>query len=392
VTLIAAPLIARLLTGKPGLSGDIRALSIVVGLTIASGGPAAYLHGTRQVVRYAAAAPLASIVATVFSVIALVIGVNLVWSVLVIAQLISTGTILVIGRRAFAVARAPRARVSRHESRKIVTLGLVFVTGSLALTASALGLRVLITRRLGLAATGVFQAGFGATATASAFLLQALTVDYYPRLAQTGRDDTRTNEVVNHQLEFSLNMVAPIALAAVLFAPVGIELLYSHKFLPGVHLAQIFALGEFMRVIAWCIGFVLVVREAKRAFLLTQFINAVTPIIISFALLPVFGLTACAIADVSTQALMLICVTVLAFRCTGFHMSRNAVRRMAMLWAACLAAIVAGDWSHGWAVQAALLGTVSVFSIRQFAGEFDSTPRLLVLRALRKLSITRRSR
>lgn len=389
VTVVAAPLIARVLTGKASLAPDVQILAIVVGLSIASGGPAAYLHGTRQILRFAVTVPLASLVGTVLTITALLLGLNLVWSVIVIAQVVATGTMIIIGREAFTVSSTRGTRITLRESRRIVTLGVVFVTGSLATVVSGLGMRVLITRRLGIADTGFFQAGFAATSLASAFLLQALTVDYYPRLAQTRGEDSRTNAVMNHQLEFSLSMIAPLALAAVLFAPIGIRVLYGSAYLPSVHLAQIFALGEFMRVIAWGVGFVLAVRDAKKAFLFTQLVSASLPLILSLILLPTLGLAACALADVGTQAVLLAIVLVAARRYTGFRVSPRAVRRMCLMWLACLGAVLAGDWSQGWILQACLLCAVAGACVHQLATELDTSPRQLLRKGLSRVSSKR---
>jgi antigen flippase len=364
VTLAAAPFIANLVLGTPKLTTDVRVIAIVVALTIATGGPAAYLHGTRQISRLAVAGPIGSLLGTIVSVTALLLHANLIWATLVVAQIISTGTFLILGRHAFSVARRPGTRASLAEARGLLSLGSVFAGGGLAILVSGLVLRVIITRTLGLSATGQFQAAFGTTSTAFAFILAALTTDFYPRLTQAGRDNTETTRITNHQLEFSLLLLGPLALATILGAPLGIRLLYSHAYAPAIWLTQFFALSEFLRAISWNIGFIMPAREAKAAFLIGQVTSAVTPLLLYFVLLPRFGLRASAAAEIATQLVMVAYVTVAAKRYASFRFSQSAKRRSVGIGLACVASALAGALPYAFVLHAALLAAVALISLR----------------------------
>ena len=62
------------------------------------------------------------------------------------------------------------------------------------------------------------------------FVLQAMSVDYYPRLAAAIADHDAVNRMVNEQTEVALLLAGPVLLAMLGLAPWVIDVLYSPQF------------------------------------------------------------------------------------------------------------------------------------------------------------------
>lgn len=137
------------------------------------------------------------------------------------------------------------------EARSIVSLGLGFmVAGSCSITGTYLG-NVVITRQLGLEAYGIFQAAYAMSGMLVNLVLNALGMDYYPKLCGLLHDRSRMREAVAQQIEISLLLAAPGLLLMLLAAPILIPLFYSAKFAAAVPLLRIFAIGVLVQVAVW---------------------------------------------------------------------------------------------------------------------------------------------
>src|SRR5690606_17556361 len=88
--------------------------------------------------------------------------------------------------------------------RPMAALGVVFMVAGLATTVTLLVVRALIIRDLGLDAGGLFSATWGITITYVGFLLSAMSVDYYPRLAGIVHDHPQATRLINDQAQLGL--------------------------------------------------------------------------------------------------------------------------------------------------------------------------------------------
>jgi PST family polysaccharide transporter len=126
----------------------------------------------------------------------------------------------------------------------MVKLGSAFMLGSLAMTASLLLVRTLITRDLGLDAAGQFAAAWALTITYVGFLLTAMGADYYPRLSQVIEDRSAANDLINVQTQLGVAIGGPALLLLIGFASWVIALLYSSKFDGAVTILQWQTIGK----------------------------------------------------------------------------------------------------------------------------------------------------
>lgn len=173
---------------------------------------------------------------------------------------------------------------------KMASLGIVFMFGGLASILTLLLVRSGIAQTLGLEAAGQFSAAWGITVQYLGFLLGAMAADYYPRLTELIKDQTKAHALINDQTQLGLAIGGPILLAMIGLAPWIISILYSKAFYETIELVQWQAVGNILKLASWPLGFAFVAASHSRMFLFIElFWNVLYLAIIWFGL-AVFGL------------------------------------------------------------------------------------------------------
>ena len=174
---------------------------------------------------------------------------------------------------------------------EMASLGVIFMLGALASTATLLLVRSWIAQTMGLEAAGQFSAAWGITIQYLGFLLGAMAADYYPRLTETIKDQKATHALINDQTQLGLALGGPILLAMIGLAPWMISLLYSAEFSPAIELVQWQTVGNIFKLASWPLGFAFVAAAHSRVFLAIElFWNGLYLAIIWFGS-AIFGLS-----------------------------------------------------------------------------------------------------
>lgn len=312
--------LAQRVLGDASLSTAVGWLALAVGLTVAAASQSALLNGMRRVGDLARISVLSALLATVLGV-----GALLTWgrSGLMIFVLATPLTSFVLGH--VYVARLPKIVTSRtplfklaHQWRILAKLGAAFMIAGLAGAAGQLLVRTLVQGQLGLHALGYFQAASTISMTYIGFVLGAMGTDYYPRLTASIHDHAAVNQMVNEQTEVALLLVGPIFLAVIGLAPWVIELLYSGSFRPAADVLRWQVLGDVLRVGSWPLGFIILAAGDGRTFMMTESLVVGVFVLLTWVLLPLFGVVATGLSFVGMYLVYLPVVYWLAWRRTGF--------------------------------------------------------------------------
>jgi PST family polysaccharide transporter len=102
--------------------------------------------------------------------------------------------------------------------------------------------------------------------------------------------------VVKEQTEVALLLGAPIILAALALAPLGLDILYSSAFRPASQLLRWQILGDVLKIGSWPMGYVLLAANRGRTFLVTETVNWAIFLGATWVLLPSLGLEAAGVA------------------------------------------------------------------------------------------------
>jgi PST family polysaccharide transporter len=334
--------IQRLALGSAVPSAVVGWLGIGAGLTIIAASQTALLAGLRKMGAMGQAIVLGGIIATIAGVGALVLlgsnGIVFFVIALPLANVLAG---------AWYVMRLPRPVTSRLKPqqlwpqwRQLMALGTAFMLAQLLANGAQLAARVLIQQRLGPVDLGLFQASWAVTTTYLAVVLQAMGADYYPRLAEVIDRPDAAARVVNEQTEVALLLGAPIILAALALAPIGLDILYSSAFRPASELLRWQIMGDVLKVGSWPMGYVLLAANRGRTFLAMEALTWTIFLVTTWVLLPFLGLEAAGVGYVVMYLIYLPAMTVVTRTTISRGWTSTMLRHSAIVAAAGAAVFV----------------------------------------------------
>jgi PST family polysaccharide transporter len=265
--------VARWVFGDTANAGELGWLGLGVLLTLIAGSQTALLQGLRRIGDLA----LVNIISALFGAL---VGVLLVYwlgqaGVLWFVIAAPAISVLVAGHYAASLPRTQTPhdwQAIRQQWQAMLKLGIPFMAAGLLTLATQLAARTIILRKLGLDASGYFQAAWAISMTYIGFLLGAMGADYYPRLTEAINDHPRARKLVNEQTEMTLLLAGPVLLAMITLAPLVIHLLYAASFAPATDVLRWQVLGDILKVASWPMGFILLAKGRGGIFIGTEFI------------------------------------------------------------------------------------------------------------------------
>ena len=192
-------------------------------------------------------------------------------------------------------------------------------------------LNVLVARRLGLEAVGLYQAAVILSSTYVAFILSAMVKDYLPRLTRAGDDNAVANRLVNEQAEIGILLGAPGIIATLTFAPMVIQYFYSREFVPAFDVLRWQILGVFVQVGSWPVALVFQARGRGALLFWTSLVTSVIHVGLLYFGIAAFGLVGTGIAFFGMRMFHAVCTYVVARHLTGFTWSKVNIRLASVL-------------------------------------------------------------
>ncbi len=368
VLLLAEP-IARLTTGSEEYAWLLRLLAPLILFSSVNGGQIALLRGLRRISELARLRIFGAVVGTALAVpLVWVWGLHGIAPAMLMASLVGLAASWWYARRVQVPVRAQSWREVVREAGALVSLGAAFLVTGLQGPIVQNALRASLVHFTDLATVGQFLAAFALSHTYVKFVLEAMGLDYLPRLTQKKDDPVAINRLVNEQTEIALLVAIPGVTALVVLAPLLIPMLYSSRFDQAVHVFRWQCLGVLLKVASWPLGYVLVAQGRRAAYVLTESVANLVYVATFFLLVEAAGLTGAAFSFVVLYLwyLPLILLTVRHF--TGFHWSRGARHNLLVGLGAYSLAVAANhhlarEWQ--WVAGAALVAAVGVWAYRE---------------------------
>lgn len=322
IWLLRAPL-AHWLFGDQTRATQVGLVGVGVFLTLLGGSQTALLQGSRRVADLARVTVLGALAGTIT-------GLTLVWLTgeqgLIWFLLAQPLTAVLVAWH--YVGKLPKAEATRMKSseiwltwRPMVTLGMVFMLGGLATTATLLFVQRLIAHRFGLEGAGQFAASWGITMQYVGFLLAAMAADYYPRLTEIIDDRALATRLANDQIQLALALGGPILILLIGAAPWVMTILYSNEFTPASYMLRWQTIGNIFKLASWPLGFMLVAAARSRAYLFTELSWNIIFISLTWIGLPYFGINASGAAFLISYASYLLILSMLVYKFNNFTWS-----------------------------------------------------------------------
>ena len=268
VCLILSPMLSYWSFGNYGYSVGFALLSLGVGLGVAGAGYLSLLQGLGEVKRLSWSSVVGALAGLLFG-----IPLYYFWGLdgIVPALLIFAGAVFLFYFITFnRCVSIGKIKVDWGESKplvkKLFSLGLVLMVGSLAGTLTNYVINIFIRSVGSLDDVGLFQAANSLTNQYAGIVFSSLALDYFPRLSAVADDGDELRKVVNRQMEIVVLIVTPIILALMLTAPVLIRLLLSDEFLSVAPLMRWLGFGVLLQSVTFSMGYIFIAKDNKKIY------------------------------------------------------------------------------------------------------------------------------
>lgn len=317
--------VALLVFGGIEYANDVGWLGLGVLLTLIANSQIALLQGLRRI------GDMAWVTVQGF-VVGAIAGLLVVWMLgrdgVLWFVLVSPATSVIVALR--YISRLPRSQDNwdwlaiNHQWRALLTLGIPLMAASMFALVTQLCARSLIQNKLGLEASGHFQAAWAISMTYISFALGAMVADYYPRLSATIHDHVNANKLVNEQTEVALLLAGPVLLAMLTLSPVVVAALYAPSFTPASEMLRWQMLGDIVKIMSWPMGFIIMAAGRGGIFMATQLIWNLIYLLIIWIGVDRLGIMAAGVSYFVAYAAYIVIVWITAMRLIGFSaIARN---------------------------------------------------------------------
>lgn len=159
-----------------------------------------------------------------------------------------------------------RLRACMPLVKKLVSLGLVLMVGSLVGSVVSFVINAFVRAYGDVENVGLFQAANSLTNQYIGVVFSALAMDYFPRLAAVAYHRHKMRVVINRQAEIIILVVTPLVLLLIMTAPWVIRLLLSKEFLVITPLMKWFGFGVMLQAVSFPLSYMYVARDNKKLY------------------------------------------------------------------------------------------------------------------------------
>jgi PST family polysaccharide transporter len=212
----------------------------------------------------------------------------------------------------------------RQETAALLKLGFAFMASGLMTMGVAYAVRIMVLRRIGFEATGLYQSAWTLGGLYVGFILQAMVADFYPRLTASAKDNVACNRLVNEQALVGLLLAGPGVIATLAFAPLVITFFYAAKFSAAVGILRWICLGATLQVISWPMGFIIVAKGRQALFFFSELAWTIVAIRLAWFCVRSFGLNGAGIAFFGSYVFHVLLTYHIVHRLSGFRWSTRS--------------------------------------------------------------------
>jgi len=330
---LASSTISRLVLGSAQYGQELRWLALGIFLTVIAGSQTAKLNGFRRVGDIARVNIVAALCATVVAIGAVVIFRRDGVAAFVLAAPLCTCAVSYVFARGIRVERTEAIgfRSILWHWGALARVGVGVMVAGIAATGGALVIRTIIQRNLGSASLGQFQAAWAVSMTYVEYVLVAMSIDYFPRLAGIVTDKSAANKLINEQLEVALLVGGPIIAGMLALAPWVITLLYSNRFGPAVTIIRWQVYGDVFKVASFPLAYLMLATSATGLYIGAELVFMAVVVCVTWFGIPRAGLVMTGVALLVAYVVYFLSSYCVARRLTAFRFTRRSVALLVLL-------------------------------------------------------------
>lgn len=292
-----SPIISRLGFDTYDYTLEIFLLSPLVAMLAVTGGELAILKASRRLKQLAAATTMGA-VATLFITVPFYYFAGV--AGIVPALLLSTFVVMVFNLKfslkLFPWHANPFSVPLLRKGGELLRQGVPYVLAGVVAAGAEMVVRAFIVNRDGLAANGLYCAGFMLTVSYARFVFTSMDADFYPRLSAICNNRSRMNVAINRQIEVCLLLITPFLICFALFLPLIIRLLFTSEFLKVVPMTLCASFYMFFKAVTTPVAYIPLAKGDSVTYFAMESLYYVFFILIVLCGYTFYGLTGAGIA------------------------------------------------------------------------------------------------
>ena len=221
-------------------------------------------------------------------------------------------------------------REAFQRGKGMLKMGLAMSWSNILVFGCAYVLKWFIRVETGTEAVGLYTAGFAIIGTYVGMVFNAISTDFYPRLAAVNDDNEKLNHIVNQQGVIAFLILAPILLVCIVFMPIVIQILYSKEFLGANDFVVVAAVGMMFKLGSWLISYQFIAKGESRLFVINETITNIYFLFFNLIGYRLLGLSGLGYAFLLSYLVYCVQVFLIARKKYGFFISKELRRIMAI--------------------------------------------------------------
>lgn len=160
-------------------------------------------------------------------------------------------------------------REAFSEGKEMIKLGMMMSISSLLMALGMFLTQLFVSNIGGVDEVGFYHAGVVIINSYVGMIFNAMSTDYYPRLAAIADDIKKIRETVLHQAYIAVLLITPIIVLFLIFAEIVIILLYNREFLPVVAFLVWAITGTIFKAVSFSMGYIFIAKGDSKIFIKT---------------------------------------------------------------------------------------------------------------------------
>lgn len=331
VTMAFAPLLSKWSFGNSHYTWAFIWLSLTLLLQTVSNGQLAIIQGTRRLNDLAKTTVFSSLIG-LFTAVPLFYyyGLKGIVPSLIIAAITGLSMSFYFSRKVTIEPIKMSYRETLSNGREMINLGIVLTITGIVGFLTAYVLSAFINRTGGVDQVGLYNSGWSIIGQSTGLVFTAMATDYFARLAEINKDDTKISILINQQAEMVLLILAPILILLIGAMPIVIRILYTPAFLPVVVFANWMLLGILFKGLVWPVGFIFPAKGNLKLFGLIEISALIFNIITNMIGFQMYGLEGLGITFIINYLFGLTLTLVFAFKKYGIRYAKSTLKQFSI--------------------------------------------------------------
>ncbi len=313
LTIILSPLLSLLTFGNNDYTWGFVFLSVTVLIDQLCVGQKVVIQGMRRLRNLAKASAIGATIGLIVSIpLYYWMGINGIVPTMILTSITAMIISWYYSRKIEVENVKVTVKEALYKGRTMVKMGIALSVSGILVTFFAYILRWFIREQGGVAAVGLFTAGYAIMNSYVGMVFKAMGTDYYPRLAAVNNDNEKCRKIINQQAEVAILILAPVVISCIILMPFIIRIIYSAEFLDATDYVLWAISGMMLKAISWSIAFSFIAKAEARLFIINETIGNVVFLALHLLGYYFYGLTGLGIAFLITQIEYVVQVYVIA--------------------------------------------------------------------------------